>query len=158
MNVNEKIKVRRQELGLTDVEVAKLAGLSIQDYFSIEMHVDEIVLYPHLYEVKEILKILKIDFFDLFEMHCDSCEEDKQYPKDYSLPRNELIHKRRTEMGLSASELGDRIGFEEAAVNDMEKDPNYLETWAIDYIKDLSRVIDVPLQILLNIKCAKCGH
>ena len=158
MNVNEKIKVRRQELGLTDVEVAKLAGLSIQDYSSIEMHVDEIVLYPHLYEVKEILKILKIDFFDLFEMHCDFCEEGKQYLKDYSLPRNELIHKRRIEMGLSASELGDRIGFEESAINDMEKDPNYLETWAIDFINDLSRVIDVPLQILLNIKCVRCGR
>jgi transcriptional regulator with XRE-family HTH domain len=158
MDVNKKIKVRRQELGLTDVEVAKLAGLSIHEYSDIEMHVDEIMLYPGLNKVKEVLKILKIDFFDLFDMHCVFCEKDKQYIKDYLLPRNELIHKRRTEMGLSASDLGDRIGFEEVAVNDMEKDPNYLETWAIDYIKDLSRVIDVPLQILLNIKCTKCGR
>ncbi len=158
MNVNEKIKARREELGLKDSEIAKQISLSWNEYFDIELHQDEIFEVVELRRVKKLCQVLNFDFSDLFEMKCPFCEEGKQYPKDYSLPRNELIHKRRTEKGLSASELGDRIGFEETAVNDMEKDPNYLETWAIDYIKDLSRVIDVPLQILLDIKCAKCDR
>ena len=158
MDPNEKIKARRQEFGLTVVEVAKKVGLSIHDYGDIEMQVNEVFLYPELKYVKKICEVLKFNFFELFDMHCPFCEEGKQYLKDYSLPRSELIQKRRTEMGLSTSELGDDIGFEESAINDMEKDPNYLETWPIDYIKDLSRVIDVPLQILLNVKCAKCAR
>ncbi len=158
MNVNEKIKARREELGLKDSEIAKQISLTWNEYFDIELHQHEILQVVELRRVKTLCQVLNFEFSELFEMRCHFCEEGKQYLKDYSLPRNELIHKRRTEMGLSASELGDQIGFEEAAVNDMEKDQNYLETWAIDYIRDLSRVIDVPLQILLNIKCAKCGR
>jgi DNA-binding XRE family transcriptional regulator len=158
MNPNEKIKARRQELGFKDSEIADQISVSWNEYFDIELHEHEIFQVAELRRVKRLCQVLNFEFSELFEMRCPFCGEGKQYLKDYSLPRNELIHKKRTEMGLSASEFGDRIGFEEAAINDMEKDPNYLERWPIDFVKDLSRVIDVPVQILLNIKCGKCGR
>lgn len=158
MDVNKKIKVRRKELGLSDTEVAYKVGLSIYEYGDVEQHAHEIFRVTELRRVKEICQLLNYDFFELFDMKCFFCEEGKKYLEDYSLLRNELIHKRRMETGLSAEELGDRIGFEGTAVNEMEKDSEFLEKWPIDYIKDLSDVINVPLQVLLNVKCKKCGR
>jgi DNA-binding XRE family transcriptional regulator len=157
MDVNEKIKRRRKELGLSDTEVANKVGLSIHEYGDVEQHADEIFAVVELLRVKEICQMLKFDFFELFDMNCSFCREGNQHLESYSLPRNDLIRKRRIEMGLSVEELGDRIGFEETAVKDMEKDTDYLETWPINYVKDLSAITSVPFQILLNVKCAKCG-
>jgi len=156
MHFAKKIKARREELGLTDVEVAKRVGVSIHDYSDIEVQAKEVFLYPEIRSVKKICEELKVDFLELFEMQCSFCEEGKKYLEDYSLPRSKLVNKRRLEMGLSTAQIGDRVGFEESAINDMENDPNYLETWPIDYIKDLSRILSVPLQVLLNVKCGKC--
>lgn len=158
MNVNKKIKAHRQELGLTDVVVAKQVGLSIHEYGDIEQHDHEVYDVAHLRAVKKICEVLKVDFLELFDMKCAFCEEGNEYLADYTLPRNELIRKRRTEMGISQEELGDRVGFYEVEVQNLEGKPDHLETWVIENIKELSTVINVPLQVLLNVKCKKCGR
>jgi len=157
MNVNEKIKARRQELRLTDVEVAKQVGLSIHEYSDIEMQVKEIYLYPALSKVKKICEVLKVDFLELFDLKCTFCEESNECLADYSLPRNELIRKRRKELGITQEELGDRVGFYEVEVQNLESKPNHLETWVIENINELATAINVPPQVLMNVKCKKCG-
>jgi len=158
MNVNERIKARRQELGLTDVEVAKQVGLSIHEYGDVEQHAQEVFEVAELRAVKKICEVLKVDFLELFDMKCSLCVEGKRYLEDNSLPRNELIRKGRTEMGISQEELGDRVGFYEVEVQNLEGKLDHLETWVIENIKELSAVINVPLQVLLNVKCRKCGR
>lgn len=158
MNANKKIKVRREKAGLTHAETAKQVGLSWNEYFDVELYDYEIFKVTELYQVKKICEVLKFDFFELFDMRCAFCEEGKQYLEDYSLPRNELIHKRRIKLCLSGEEFGDRIGFYEVEVQNLENKPDHLETWVIENIKVLSAVISVPFQILFNVKCKKCGR
>jgi DNA-binding XRE family transcriptional regulator len=157
MDTNEKIAARRQELGLTKQELANQLGLPLKAYHDLELHSDEIYTVTELREAKGISNILKLDFFDLFKLKCAFCDEDISYAEIFSLPRNELIAIKREEMSLSTEELGDQVGFYGAEIEKLENDPAHLETWPIDFIKDLATVIDVPLQILLNIKCKKCG-
>ena len=93
----------------------------------------------------------------LFEMPCPFCC-GAIVLDDYSLPRNVLIRKKRENKGLSADQLGDRIGFATVAVNNMEADPAFLETWALVYIQELAEAIDVPFQVLLAVKCTTCNN
>jgi transcriptional regulator with XRE-family HTH domain len=157
-DITNKLKTRRQELGLKEADIARLTGLSWNEYFDIELHPDEIFTVTKLYQVKKICEVLNLDFFELFEMKCIFCEDGKKYDNIYSIPVNELIKKRREEMGISREELGDRIGFYEVEIENLENNPDHLKTWTLDYIKDLSKEIDVPLQVLLKVRCSKCGR
>lgn len=155
-DVTEKIKLRRKEFGLSDIDVSKSAGLSIHEYGDLEQHADEIFTVTEFHKVKKLLQVLKLDFFELTETGCAFCDEGHPYVKDYSLPRHELICKKRDDIGISREELGDRLGFYEIEIENLESDPNQLDTWPIELIKNLSNEINVPLQILLNIKCKRC--
>jgi len=157
MKPSEKIIAQRQKLRLTDIEVAKQAGLSLNNYFDIEHHDEEIFLYPPLRKVKIICKILGLSCFELLNLSCNFCIDGKSYVEDYLLPRNELIKNRRKIMKLTTEKLGEYVGFHAIEIEKLEKDPDHIETWPIDFIKDLAKVINVPLQILLDIKCEKCN-
>jgi len=158
LDVTEKVKARRQDSGLKEADVAKKTGLSVYEYRDIEQHANEIFTVTELHQVKKLCEVLNFDFADLFEIRCAFCEEGQPYLQDYSLPRNELIRKRREEMGLSREEMGDRVGFYESEIENLETNPDHLETWPMDFIKDLSNEINAPLQVLLNVKCKKCGR
>jgi DNA-binding XRE family transcriptional regulator len=145
------------ELNLKDTQVAQRAGLSIDEYFDVELHPDEIYTVTPLGTVKNLAHVLGFDFMSLFEMPCPFCC-GAIVLDDYSLPRNVLIRKKRENKGLSADQLGDRIGFATVAVNNMEADPAFLETWALVYIQELAEAIDVPFQVLLAVKCTTCNN
>ena len=154
--INERIKLRRMELGVTDVALAKEVGLSIEEYSDVERHADELFSTVELHTAKKICESLKLDFFFLLKMRCAFCEEGRPYSDEYSRRRDELIRIRRNQLGLTVEALGDCIGFETVAVNNMESDPNYLETWPVRFIDDLADALDVPLQILVSVKCESC--
>lgn len=111
-----------------------------------------------LSQVKRLCQTLGLNILKLFDIPCAYCEQDKTFEQDYLLPRNILIRKKRIELDLSEEELGDRIGFESEAIHDMEHAPDYLDEWSFDYIKELASVLGVPIQILLAVKCIRCGR
>ncbi len=158
MDINQEIKRRREEIGLTDTEAASQVGLSIHEYTDIEQHADEIFTLVKLNTIKRICELLQLDIFDLFKMQCAFCEGNIQYLPCYSTPRNRLIRKRRLELGITEEELGERLGFEATAISNMERAPHFLETWPFNFIKELSTIINVPIQILMGIGCKKCGR
>lgn len=157
MGIREKTKKRRIELGLTDSDISSRVGLTRSEYSDIELHEDEICTVTDLCRVKKICEVLGFDLLDLLEQKCAFCEEGMSFAEEFSLPRNELIANRRREMGISMEALGERVGFYEAEIERLEKNPDHLETWPIDFIKDLATVIDVPIQILMKVKCNDCG-
>ena len=158
MKVNEKIEKRRIELGLTDTEVARQADMSIYEYGDIEHHSDEIYTLVELKRTKKLCLILHMDIFDLFNMRCAFCEEGDQYLQYYSETRDIIIKKKRKELCLSEEQLGDLIGFESKAIIDMEQYKDYLETWPIGFICELSELINIPIQILIAVRCTRCGR
>lgn len=157
MTANEKIKLRREELGLTDSEGARLSGLSIYEYGDVESYKDEIFNVVPLYHIKKLCLGLKVDFLTLFEMPCAFCQGDK-YLMDYILHRNELIKKKREESGLSIETLGDKVGFFPIEIQNLETYTAHLESWVLDNIFKLSSVLKIPSQILIDVKCPKCGQ
>jgi transcriptional regulator with XRE-family HTH domain len=156
--VSDKIATRRKELGLTDTEVAQQSGLSIHEYCDIEQHANEIYTNVRIQAVKKLSDILRVDLLSLFEIPCAFCADDRNYTEEYSLPRNELIRKKREAKGLSTEELGDRIDFYGTEIEKLEAGPEYIESWPLEFIRKLADEIGVPLQILLSVKCMKCGR
>ncbi len=61
-------------------------------------------------------------------------------------------------LGLSEGDLAERIGFDAGVVADMEKDPDYLDGWSVELTLSLASVLGVPPQVLLNVRCRKCGR
>lgn len=153
--INEKIKQRRTELGLSDTEVANRLGLTVSTYFDIEHKKNEIYLYPELLHVKRLCKMLGFDLLELMGLECEFCKGAN--PEKFSFPTSDLIARRRRERGISVEELGELVGFDESEIEELEANPERIETWPIDFIKDLADVLDLPLQTLLKAKCRKCG-
>lgn len=156
--INEKIERRRKDLGLSQDYAATKIGVTVMSYFDLEAYSDEIFTVTELSKIKSLLQLLSLDFFELFEIQCAFCDQKKSFLKDYLLPRNELVEKRRIAKRFSKEELGDRLGFYEIAIIEMEKDSNFLEEWVLENIMNLSNELDIPLQILLGIKCNKCNR
>jgi DNA-binding XRE family transcriptional regulator len=158
MEVHERIKRRRTELGIPEQEAAREVGITVDSYCDIEMHADEIRTVTHLGEVKRLCNLLGLAVPELFDLRCPFCDEGIGYSEDFLLPRNELVRRRRESMGLSVYELADLLGFHEVAVQEMERNEDFLESWSIDLIHNLSKEISVPLQVLLKIRCKRCGR
>jgi DNA-binding XRE family transcriptional regulator len=156
--INEKITQKRENLGMSDTYVSSKIGITIDEYFDIETYPDEIFTVTSLREVKSLLNLLSLDFFELFEIECAFCDQKKPFLEEYLLPRNELVKKRRLAKRMSTEELGDRIGFYEIAISNMEKDENFLEGWVIENITNLANELDIPIQILLGVKCKRCDR
>jgi len=49
-------------------------GLSINEYFDVELHKNEIFDAVDLYNIKKMCAALKFDLLKLFEMSCAFCE------------------------------------------------------------------------------------
>ncbi len=159
MKPNEAIKAQRLQLGLTEEEVAQKIGMSEAEYADLEQHSYEIYEITSLRNVKRVCEVLNLDFLRLLSLKCSFCKDSERYHDDYKLPRNELIRFRRNEMKLTTDALGERIGFAGTAIEAMEKDPDYLEDGlGIESIIDLSTELQIPRQVLFNVKCHECGR
>ena len=155
---NELIDLRRNELGLSDTHVAAKVRLSISEYNDAEWHADELLSVVPIYNVKKICDVLKIDFLELFEIPCEFCSGSSKHLDEYSSSRNELIRKKRESMKLTPEQLGDRIGFYTSEVNMLETYTAHLESWVLENVLWLSHLLNVPTQILLDVRCPKCGR
>lgn len=155
---HELIRARRIALGAGEVEVATGCGLSVYEYGDIEQHRDELFQVAHLRQARCLCDRLGLDIFEIFDMNCAFCADGAAYHDDYLLPRNELVRKQRTALGFSQADLGDEIGFETAAIENMENDPDFFEEWSFDLIHETATILNVPPQIFLAIKCPKCGR
>src|SRR5882672_7265109 len=108
--VNERIKARREQLGLAPAEVAARLGTSDGSYADIEQHADEIFTVTPVAKVRELCKILGLHPVELFELSSANADSDKTAPV-VPAQRGELVRKRREELGLTAEQLADRVGY-----------------------------------------------
>ncbi len=141
---NEGIKQARLTCGLSDVDVSRRLGITIYEYGDIEFYEDELGSVVDLYVVRNVCPILHIDPFDLLEI-----PKEDSYPTD--LKRNEIIISQMGNLGISNEELADAIGFDVVAVEEMRADPDFLEKWTFDLIKELAEALELPIQFLLRL-------
>jgi transcriptional regulator with XRE-family HTH domain len=146
MKINEKIVQRREEMGLSEKEVADKTGLGIYHYGDVEAYEHEVMQSLDLYEFKLVCQVLDLEPLDLLEGSKEKLDEILD-----SEPRNVLINRKRIELGLSEEELGERVGFYGDAIHEMERDAEYLESWCLEDIIVLANVLDIPKRVLLNL-------
>ena len=147
MDVNETIKSRREELGLSDLEVARASGLTIHSYCDIELYPDELVklfrweLVP-LGAANRLCSELRLNLLDLLDVHCAFCRLKTEFEREYFFARNELIQRQREKHGWSTDELGRRVNYRGVEIDELETSPIHIENWRIGDVKRLAAVID----------------
>lgn len=158
MDINKVIKSRRSELGLSERQVADSICIELSSYYDIEGHADEILRGVWLRQIKLLSSTLGLEMFELLSMECAFCDGRTAYLEEYRLPRHELIKVLREKEGLSQYELAERSDYYEKGIQAMEHDPEELERAFVEDVQDLVAPLKVPLQILLGVKCPKCGR
>ena len=157
--VHDKIYERRSRLGPDVAEVAEHAGVTWNTLMDMEGGEEEIYLGARLGEQKRVYQFLGLDILELFDLNCCFCrEEGSAYEDLCGLSRNEIVRKRREALGLSQREFDEAAEFKEGAVERMEADPDYLDSFPIDELRYLADGLKIPLQLLLGTKCARCGR
>lgn len=139
---NELIKMKREKLALTEADVARQVGLSIFEYADIEQYEDELFTVTHLGEVRKLCDLLNIKICDLFELDCSLVTRKNIKP-------NKLVHNKRIGLGLSKTQLADKIGFESLVIDQIESDAGFLEGWSFELIKELAIAINEPVENLI---------
>jgi transcriptional regulator with XRE-family HTH domain len=158
MTRNEILKKRRVQMGLSEQDVCLATGLSVHEYADIEDYPTEIIAVTPLEDVKAICRVLALDLLEFLDVRCPFCGRGVSCQDEYLGPRNQLIRTQRERYGLSRRELADRLGFEEFAVAEMEQKEEFLESWSIDLIEALAKALNLPIQVLLSLRCPKCGR
>lgn len=156
MQASDTIRKRREELGLNAVDVAATAGLGFEAYRDIESYENEAFTIVELRALRAVCELLKLDLLSMFAIECQFCPgSDTDL---FRLPRNALISRGRTALALTREQLGDRVGFETIAIEEMEQDAAFLERWSVELIQQLATELRIPVHALLRTRCAKCGH
>jgi len=53
--------------------------------------------------------------------------------------------------------LGNRIGFLEPGVANLEDDESESENWGLENLEKVATALDIPFQVLLGVSCPRCG-
>jgi hypothetical protein len=171
-STHKVLAARADELGLDDRRLAALAQVDPgHAYDALKNDIDLEAVLP-VGEVKRILDVLELDFLEVFGIPCGFCRRtDDRFAELRSIPRDELVAKRREQLGLSRDGLLTKLGvtkwFDENsertwAQNRMrlwraiEDRPESLDDLSLDQVRLLNKVLVVPLQLLLGVHCPKC--
>jgi len=149
MKPHDRIRAARDRLGLSMNDVAVKAGVGVPGYRDVEFYEDEAFSVVPLGDLRSICRILELDLFAMFEV-ADLVDGSNRLGGDLvHLRRNELIQRRRTELGLTREQLGDLIGFETITVEQMEQESDFLEQWPLELIETLAVELSLPLRTLI---------
>ena len=144
-NTHEILKIARVYLGLSEKEVCQMTGLSISEYGDLELYPDEFFDTISIAQARKICEILKLDLISLI-------------PRDSSLnfintsaqSKADLVSKSRGILGLSASQLADKIGYETTTIEEVETDEKNIEALNISAILEIAKVLRIePAKLII---------
>lgn len=134
MKINgEKIRSYREERGLTLAELAQKADISISYLSELERGTKQ----PSLKSLNKISTALNIPREEIVAISIDST----------MLNFGDKMRFAREKHGLTISETADRLGLSVQYISDIEKNKVIP---AVSTIKSISKVLDVPVSVLLN--------
>jgi DNA-binding XRE family transcriptional regulator len=140
---------KREALGLTDYEIADLAGVPDNVYYDMENYANEAYRVATLGNLRRVINVLGIDISSIVELSgAEIISNSTQSLKEKK--RNEQIAEARKKLCLSQDALADAIGFYVEAVNSMEGDPDFLEKWSLELIAKLSETLNISIYALLS--------
>lgn len=131
---------------MTDVQVAENAGLSIYEYGDLESYDNEAETVLDLKKLKALCEVLEINLFDMF-----SLEKPQSGYLSYDLKkRDDIVLERREALGFTQDELGDKVGFHGYVIQEMESDREFLESWCLEDVIALAKVLGLPPWVLIG--------
>jgi len=145
LDPRKKIRKRREELGLTESEIAERVGISIYEYGDIEQHANELVSVSPLNVVRKLCNVLNLDMMDLLEIPADGSQVVSSEDG-----RDKLIRSRMETLGMSEAKIASRLGYEDAAISQLVSDPSFLETWPIESIARLAVALRISPTLLIE--------
>jgi hypothetical protein len=156
--VHDKIFRRREELGLSLGELEERSGVSWFCLGDMQGGEDEIYLGTRLGEQKRVYKVLQLDLLDLFDLECGFCREpDSPYAECSGLAPNAVAKLRREQMSLAWPQFERFVGLVPGGAARMEGDPHWFDMRCVESVFGLAEAMQVPVQLLFEYRCPKCG-
>jgi hypothetical protein len=157
-----RIRARREALGKTYEDMDWVLGpdASKGEYWAYgDVWEEENVTFCARLELfRRVYAFLRFEPFQLLNLKCAFHEGRLEYKEYYAARRDELIRMSLEESGSTPSELAEQSGFCVASLQRIETDSDELETWTLDEIDDLAEALRLPVQLLLRLRCPKCGR
>jgi transcriptional regulator with XRE-family HTH domain len=145
--VAARIREQRERLGLDLDEAARRAGLSWNEYHDLEAYDDEFAEVLSLREAKRVAAVLCLSVPAIIGSGSAAGPSTDQ--RLSQAPRSEFIRERRSLLGLSEEELGDRVGFHSKAIQDVESTPDGIESYPIFFVETLANALGIPWVALI---------
>lgn len=142
MKTNDLIRAKRQTLGMSDEEVARAAGISVDQYGDVEQYPDEFASSLTLSEARNVCAILGIEIIHLAGL--DSVHSKK------ICNRAHLIKSKRELKKMSAINFSSKLGFDISTVQIMESDKDFLEAWPLDLVLQVASVLEIDPKYLID--------
>lgn len=139
MRIGEFLQQKRLEKGYSDVELAKIMGITIDSYCDLEFYDDEISILS-IQKLKKLSDILGITPIKIFDVVISDLKE---------LELSKIINKRREEKGLTIEETADLIGYEPNVIEKIEKNED-LDNLSIGVLIELACALDLPFKFILS--------
>jgi transcriptional regulator with XRE-family HTH domain len=150
MRPNELIRKAREQLGLSELEIAAHTGISISAYGDVEQYPDEFSTVLSLAEARRLCAALHLALTHVASMELGDGGNLGHGDFEHPQARSILLRTRRQALHMSAEELGDIIGFDSAAIERAESDSEYLETLSIQVLSELARALKLPWRTLIE--------
>jgi transcriptional regulator with XRE-family HTH domain len=133
-------------------ELAARVGLTVSEYSDVEAHPDEFIEVIATAEARALCNELRLRLVDLVgvEMSDTDLFAGQQWGQVAS-SRSTLLRHRRESLGVSIAEMAFAIGFDEAAVEQIERDELYLDSLPIAVVAEVSKKLNLPLANLLEL-------
>jgi transcriptional regulator with XRE-family HTH domain len=138
LSVNEILKQKREALGIDEVKISHLTGLSVYEYGDLEAYPNEFFDQISLGEAKRVCQVLQIDIKSLLP----GCVESDN-PQPRVIHRNVLVTQERERIGLTREQLANQIGYETVAIDQVEAEEGYLDSMSPSAILDIARVLKI---------------
>lgn len=151
LRAHELIRQARERAGKSASEVAARIGLTPPEYFDVEAHPDEFIEVIAMAEAKALCKELGLRLLDVMSAEpLDADLSGAQGPIQGALSRSGFLRQRRESLGISIGELAFAIGFEEATIEEIERNEGHLDSLPIAVVAEISRKLNLPLLRLIE--------
>lgn len=156
-SIAQQIRGQREVKRLSQNSLAYSLGLSIHEYCDIEDHEDELVTNVRLSTAKALCQLLDLDILDVLGISCTFCSGDSEDPR-WQLSRDILFRRARDEAGVSLAYIAEAIGYEVDAVAECEAREDALESWTIEAILQIAKILNASPKMLIGVRCSRCGR
>ena len=136
---------------MSAAELAARVGLTAPEYSDVEAHPDEFITVIAMAEARAVCAELNLRLVDVVAAEpLDADFSLRQESTRQALPRSAFLRQRREALGISIAEMAFAIGFEEATVEEIERDERHLDSLPIAVVAEISRKLDLPLASLMG--------